>query len=247
MRAGLPCFLGLGAQKGGTTTLHALLGQHPQLYLPPEKELHYFTLHHQRDESWYRQQFIDAKPGQRCGEITPYYLFHPAAAGRIHRLLPRAKLIVLLRDPVERCLSQVFHAQRLGLEDLDVHQALAAEPQRLTGALERLQAHGHDRSHQEHSYLARSRYEEQLPSYERLFPPQQIFVRSSEALFHDLALFWSELQTFLGVDPMAPPPLTQANAGHGEAAGVNAALRSRLRAQLAPTYRAMEARYGLRW
>ena len=116
MHGQLPDFLGIGVQKGGTTTLQRLLEQHPDLFLPKQKELHYFSLHYGKGEAWYRQQFAAAAPQQRCGEITPYYVFHPQAPQRIHALLPQAKLILLLRDPVERALSQFAHSRRLGLE-----------------------------------------------------------------------------------------------------------------------------------
>ena len=66
--------------------------------------------------------------------MTPYYLFHPLAAERIAAALPDVKLIVLLRDPVERALSQYFHSKRLGLEPLELEEALAAEPKRLANA-----------------------------------------------------------------------------------------------------------------
>ena len=123
----LPHFLAIGVQKGGTTTLQRLLEQHPGVYLPSAKELHYFSLHYGQGEGWYRQYFAGAALSQRCGEITPYYLFHPSAPQRILALLPQVKLVVMLRDPVERALSQYFHSVRLGLEPLALEQALAAE------------------------------------------------------------------------------------------------------------------------
>ena len=105
MAAPLPEFLGLGTQKGGTTTLHRLLEQHPDVYLPACKEVHFFDLNYDAGEGWYRNHFTDAKPHQTCGEITPFYLFHPDVPGRIHNLLPKARMVVLLRDPVERTIS----------------------------------------------------------------------------------------------------------------------------------------------
>ena len=117
----LPDFLGLGTQKGGTTTLHQLLGLHPDVHLPDRKEVHYFDLQPEQPASWYAEQFSSARPGQHCGEITPFYLFHPEVPARIRALLPEAKLLVLLRDPVERALSQVFHARKRGFEDYILH------------------------------------------------------------------------------------------------------------------------------
>ena len=244
-----PQFLGLGVQKGGTTTLQLLLEQHPQVWLPPNKELHYFSLHYARGAQWYSDCFMEAKAKQSCGEITPYYIFHPYAPQRIAELLPHARLIVLLRDPVERCLSQYFHSCRWGLETLGLEEALAAEDDRLLGADLILAAAGAThRSHQEHSYLARSRYEEQLTRYEQLFPSEQLLVLRSEDLFEDGPSVWERVQTFLQVDAVPfPEGVTPANAGRGEAAAVPPGVRQQLNEQLQQTYRMMEERYGISW
>lgn len=245
----LPEFLGIGVQKGGTTSLQRLLEQHPGAFLPAAKELHYFSLYYACGEAWYRQAFAAARPEQRCGEITPYYLFHPAAPARIQALLPQVRLIVLLRDPVERALSQVFHSRRLGLEPLELEQALAAEPLRLEGAEAVLAAaDGRHRSHQEHSYLARSRYEQQLPRFEALFPAEQLLVLRSEDLFAQPGRVWEQVLAFLELEPLPLPPLAQpANAGRGEAAAVPEGLRQALREQLQPTYDWAASRYGITW
>lgn len=244
----LPEFLCIGAQKAGTTTLHHLLEQHPQVHLPQPKELHYFSLHFSCGPQWYAAQFHGASSEQHCGEITPYYLFHPQAPQRIQALLPNVRLIVLLRDPVERCLSQYFHAKRLGFEPLPVEQALAIEPQRLAGAEAVLQADdGRHQSHQEHSYVSRSRYEVQLERFEQCFATQQLLVVDSRRLFSGCELFWREIQMFLGLDPVPLPALPCSNTGRGEAAGVDPRLRQQLHEQLLPTYVAMQARYGLQW
>ena len=253
MQQRLPEFLGIGTQKGGTTTLQRLLEQHPQVYLPPCKELHYFSLHYGEGEAWYRQQFAKAAPEQRCGEITPYYLFHPIAPQRIKALLPEAKLIVLLRDPVERALSQVFHSQRLGLEPLPLEQALAVESERLAGADDVLAAaDGRHRSHQEHSYLARSRYEIQLQSWLKLFPREQIFLRRSEDLFERPEQVWFDLLEHLGLKQI-PLPETGRRAHVGSRGGDDldeermAELRDKLAMQLQPTYQYFEQHHGLSW
>ena len=245
----LPDFLGLGVQKGGTTTLQRLLELHPGAFLPAAKELHYFSLHFAAGEAWYYGQFAAAGLGQRCGEITPYYLFHPQAPMRVRALLPGARLIVLLRDPVERTLSQYFHSRRLGLEPLPLEDALAAEAERLQGAPEQLQAaDGRHRSHQEHSYLSRSRYQEQLLRWQALFPAEQLLVLRSEDLFEQPQTVWDRVLRFLELDPVSLPELAQpANAGLGEAAHVPAAVRLRLREQLQGTYRWAAEEHGLEW
>ncbi len=245
----LPDFLGLGVQKGGTTTLHRLLADHPEVYLPEQKEVHYFSLHYAQGVAWYASHFAQGASGQRCGDITPYYLFHPQAPGRIHSLLPAARLILLLRDPVERSLSQLFHSRRLGLEPLQPEAAIAAEPERLLGAEAALAAaDGRHCSHQEHSYVSRSRYERQLPVWQALFRPEQMLLLRSEDLFADPASVWERLQRFLRLTPVPlRGVLPRANAGEGEATSVSASLRQQLREQLAPTYEAMAQDHGMHW
>lgn len=236
----LPDFLGLGTQKGGTSTLHALLKTHPDVFLPARKEVHYFSLHAHQPTHWYANHYVEAKQDQRCGDITPYYLFHPEAPERIHALLPGVKMIVLLRDPVERCLSQVFHARRLGFEALEPEAALAAEAERL--------ASGNADSLQKHSYQARSRYLEQLERYESLFPPQQLLVLQSEDLFLNTTKSWQKILAFLDLPPQPlPDPIPHANRGAGEAQAISPDLRAQLRSDFAATAAGIQERYGFGW
>jgi hypothetical protein len=245
----LPDFLGLGTQKGGTTSLQALLGQHPGAYLPAAKELHYFSLHYDKGQQWYASNFSCVGPDQRCGEITPYYLFHPEAPQRIHALLPQARLIVLLRDPVERAISQYFHARRHGFESLGLADALAAEFKRLLGSENSLKPdNGLHYSHQKHSYVSRSRYEEQLNRYTARFRPEQLLVMRSEDFFIKPEDCWKQIQAFLELDPIPfNGALPRANAGSGEAAGIPTAIREALREELRPTVLAIRERYGFDW
>ena len=233
----LPDFLGIGTQKGGTSYLHGLLQQHPHAFLAHPKELHFFSLHHGQGLDWYANHFAKAKAEQRCGEITPYYLFHPLTAERIHAAIPDVKLIVLLRDPLERALSQYLHSKRLGLEPLELEAAFAAEEQRLADAEAALNQGEAHRSHQQHSYLSRSRYEQQQPRFEALFTPEQLLVLHSEALFERPQRIWEEVLGFLELDDH-PLPLSESRyAGAGEAAAVPLAMRQQLRERLAPTCR----------
>ena len=240
MAAPLPDFLGLGTQKGGTTTLHRLLGKHPDVFLPACKEVHFFDQNYNAGEAWYREHFQTARAHQRCGDITPFYLFHPDVPGRIYQHIPNARLIVLLRDPVERAISQVFHAQRLGFEPLPIDEALAAEQSRL--------ATGDPFSFQKHSYLSRSRYLEQLDRYEALFPREQLLILRSEDLFSTPERVWQELLSFLELKPMDwPGALPRANAGDGLGDQIDPALRQDLRQQLAETVAGVRSRYGITW
>lgn len=236
----LPNFLVLGTQKGGTTSLQKLLDHHPGVFLPPCKEVHYFSLHADRPKSWYASHYKDARWHQKRGDITPYYLFHPLAPKRIKATVPKARLIVLLRDPVERTLSQYFHARRHGFEQLGVSEALTAERERLSS--------GDPYSHQKHSYQARSRYLEQLDRYESLFPKSRILVIKSEDLFNDSEGAWGQIQRFLRIKPITLPiRLPRENAGHGEASHIDPEIRHMLKREFSATAKGIKERYGIDW
>ena len=245
----LPDFLGIGTQKGGTTYLHRLLQQHPQVFLAHPKEVHYFSLHQDRVLDWYSNHFADASTEQCCGEVTPYYLFHPLAAEHIHAAIPNVKLIVLLRDPVERALSQYFHSRRLGLEPLELEAAFAAEPERLADADETLQRGESHLSHQQHSYLSRSRYEQQLSRFQALFGAEQLLVLRSEDLFEQPQKAWEQAIDFLGLacEPLPDLGLGRLYGGNGEVLLVPMLFKRQLFENLQSTYSAMQQQYSLNW
>ena len=240
MPARLPDFLGLGTQKGGTTSLHQWLSTHPQVFLPACKEVHYFDLQPEQPPQWYARHFQEAQPKQACGEITPFYLFHPDVPARIHRVVPEVRMIVLLRDPVERALSQVFHARKRGFEKLKLEEALEAESSRLQS--------GDPESLQKHSYVSRSRYLDQLNRYETLFPREQLLVLQSEQLFADPESIWNEILNFLRLEMTAlPKRMPRANAGDNQSLSVSPSMRIKLRKELAATALGVRERYGFGW
>lgn len=120
----LPDFLIIGAQKAGSTWLAHRLNQHPDIFIP-NRELHYFNnqKNYQKGEKWYASHFDEAEPEQLIGEKTPNYLFgdlqgiaghDPQVLSHISQTIPNAKLIIVLRDPVERALSAAKHFIRTG-------------------------------------------------------------------------------------------------------------------------------------
>jgi Sulfotransferase domain len=106
----LPTFLGIGVPRAGTTWLHTLLSDHPEVYLPSRrKEVRFFDRHHDQGPGWYEEFFCDPDEARRftaIGEISPQYLYCEACPARISALLPTAKLLVMLRHPVDRAYSQ---------------------------------------------------------------------------------------------------------------------------------------------
>src|SRR4051812_20031887 len=114
---GLPSVLIIGAQKSGTTSLSSYLVEHPDMLPSLRKEVHYFSFNYERGVNWYRAHFPythHLRRGALTLDATPYYLVHPLVAQRAAQLLPHAKLVVLLRNPVDRALSHYQHEVRGG-------------------------------------------------------------------------------------------------------------------------------------
>jgi Sulfotransferase domain len=203
----LPDFLVIGAQKAGTTALYAYLRWHPGITGPSWKEVSFFDRHWWRGEAWYRAQF-PLRSGQRLvGEASPSYLFHPLAPERVRSLVPDAKLVALVRDPVDRAYSHYQHEVALGREPLSFEDALAAEEERTRGEVERLVAHPRAFSHAwwDHTYAARGRYADQLESWLEVFPREQLLVVPSEDLGERPAETYAAVLAFLGAEAHALP------------------------------------------
>jgi hypothetical protein len=150
------------------------------------------------------------------GEASPYYLFHPLAAARAARILPDARLVVLLRDPVERAWSHYRHEVRAGREPLGFADALAAEPVRLAGAEAALRAgltNAATLAHRTSSYIARGRYAHQLRRWLEHYPREQLLVVQAEALFEEPVREFGRVVEHLGVAQMAEPRFDVFNAG----------------------------------
>ena len=108
----LPDFLIIGAQKCGTSFLYRFLVKHPHVKSAFVKEVHYFDLNFAKGNNWYRSNFPLQVRNTRTyitGEASPYYLFHPHAARRASMVVPDAKLLILLRNPVDRAHSHYQH------------------------------------------------------------------------------------------------------------------------------------------
>jgi Sulfotransferase domain len=201
----LPDFLVLGAQKAGTTALYEYLRRHPQISGPSWKEVSFFDRHWARGESWYRGNFpnVARARGKHVGEASPSYVFHPLAPQRVEEVVPEARLIVLVRNPVDRALSQYNHEVALGREPLPFEEALDAEEERLRGEQERMAADPRyfSREWWSHTYKARGRYAEQLERWLAVFPCEQLLILPSDDLGSDPARAHAQVLEFLGASP----------------------------------------------
>ncbi|MFL5495520.1 MAG: sulfotransferase domain-containing protein [Gemmatimonadales bacterium] len=201
---GLPSALIIGAQKGGTTFLFDHLVQHPDVLPPLNKEIHYFDLNYTRGVTWYRARFpysYQLRGRAVTIDASPYYLVHPQVPQRVPQLLPGAKLIVLLRNPVDRAFSHYQHEFRAGRESLSFPEAIERESDRLAGeeARLRLEPAYYSYNHHRYSYMLRGVYIEQLRRWARHFHRSQFLVLQSECLFRDPAAGMVAVHGFLGL------------------------------------------------
>ena len=260
-----PSFLIVGAQRCGTTSMYKTLSQHP-LVLPAvlHKGAHYFDTGYGHGPAWYRGHFplrasarlasarlASARRGSPAagrlpitGESSPYYMFHPLAGQRIATDLPGVKLLVLLRDPVERAYSAHAHETARGFETEPFERALELEPTRLAGEEAKLIADPtYDSfSHQHHAYVTRGRYADQLRRLEKLFGRDRIHVIDSQRFFTDPEPVFAEVVDFLGLGPASGIVFSKHNARPRSA--MPDPLRRRLSDQLADSDADLETWLG---
>jgi hypothetical protein len=192
----LPDFLGIGAMRCGTTTLWDLLAQDPRIFMPAQKELHFFD---NRDGFWeqgfgaYAQLFSAARSDQVCGEVTPCYLFFEEACERIYQVVPGAALVAILRDPVSRARSHYWYSVRAGYERLEFRRALDAEPRRLATATYA--------ARNRFGYVARGRYAEQLQRFADRFGRDRLCVIFLEELRAQPEAVMEQVYRHIGLQP----------------------------------------------
>lgn len=179
----LPDFLVIGAHKGGSTSLWEYLRSHPSIYMPSRKELHFFD----RDENWrrgvawYEQQFAGADGALAVGEASPGYSRSgrwPLSPVRAKSVIPEARLVYVLRDPVQRIRSHYLHDRGLGLERRPFARAVLEDGQ----------------------YVDASRYASQARRWLEHYPGDRLLLLLSEDLQGDRQATMSRVFAFLGVD-----------------------------------------------
>lgn len=243
----LPDFLLIGAMKAGTSTLIAELAAHPHVIRARRREIHFFGSRYDRGVAWYRTHFPTGYELRRysaiTGEGSTSYLANEESPARIRAVLPGAKLIALLRDPVDRAISNYFHELRTGRETLPIEAAFAAEAERLSEA-PRPTREGQSSL----AYRRRGLYAEQLARYQALFPPEQLLVLRSETLFTDPAAVVDRVCRFLGVDPgLAARTYAPKNLGGYDPSRVPPALYEDLTRFYAPHNERLYAMVGEDW
>ena len=194
-------FLIAGVQKGGTTALFEYLAGYPDIALPETKELHFFDDEAQDwaapDYAAYDARFPEPA-GRPCGEATPIYTYWPGSLERIAAYNPAMRLVVVLRDPVQRAWSHWRMEYARGAETHPFAWCVRAGRQRLFDS----EPWGH---HREFSYVERGFYGEQTERLLRLFPREQLLFLTSDELRGDPGRALGRVRAFLGLGP-APAP-----------------------------------------
>jgi hypothetical protein len=209
----LPDFLVVGAQRSGTSSLYKYLGQHPSVVPSIRKETEFLTSRHSEGERWYKAHFPishganHSEGGRRLTfEADPSYLLDPRAPLRASLLVPDAKIIVLLRDPVARAISHYNHNVRIGQEHATLGEALDLEQDRLQGEVERMAQDPEYPAKQflRYSYTTRGMYAEQLERWLQFYPSDRVRVVHSQDLFSDTAAVFQWLLDFLELPAWQP-------------------------------------------
>ena len=194
-----PDFLIIGAKRSGTSWVFSNLRRHPSVFAR-DKEIHYFDHQFHEGPDWYLDHFVGAGNDQVTGEATQTYMFDPAIPERMAGLAPDARLIAILRNPIDRAHSDYSYAVARGLETLTFDEAIERESERVAASYEDFLAK---------SYVGRGFYADQLKNVERWYPRDQILVLIFEEMVNAPVAELGRICRFLGIDSAAqPPPLS---------------------------------------
>lgn len=218
-----PDFLIIGAERCGTTSLYNYLIEHPHIAPASKKEVHFFdhSYNFERGTPWYRAQFPTVfhkyyamgvkKQPLITGEASPNYLFHPHTPKRIARILPMAKFILMLRNPVARAYSHYWLKVGQGVEKLSFEEAIEREEERTReewGKILKDETYfSLDHWHNNCAYLSRGIYADQLQAWFKYFPREQFLILKSEDFYADPAATFKETLTFLNIPTIIPESL----------------------------------------
>lgn len=206
MQQRLPGFFIVGAPKCGTSAMHDFLRQHPDIFMPPHKEIHYFGLDlvapYRPDLDEYLQYFEGWQEETIAGETSVYYLVSASAADEIHQFNPEARIIIMLRNPVDAIYS-LYHQVRFNLNEplASFEEALAAEPDRARGVG---LPGGMVKAHQL-LYRRTVKYAEQVERYFRVFGRKRVHVIVYDDFRDDLSATYRRAVEFLGVNASFQP------------------------------------------
>ena len=205
----VPNFIIIGSQRCGTTSLYTYLAQHPQILTPIKKEMDFFSWHFDRGIDWYLAHFPPIPEGEQflTGEASPSYFDCREAPERLYSAFPEVKLVVLLRNPVDRAISQFYRLSDLNWEVRSLDRAISDEVARLA------QNPAYIIGEEPGNYLARGRYIEFIKNWLAFFPREQLLIFKSEDFYAGAATTIKQVLEFLDLPEYQLPEYQNANPG----------------------------------
>jgi tetratricopeptide (TPR) repeat protein len=236
-----PKFIIIGSQRCGTTSLYTYLAEHPQILSPIKKEMDFFSWHFQRGIDWYWAHFPPMPQGGEfiTGEASPSYFDFREAPERLYSACPEAKLIVLLRNPVDRAISHFYRLKGLNWEGRSLDRAISDEIERLNQNPEYIIGE------EPGNYLARGRYIEFIKNWLAFFPQEQLLILKSEDLYAGAATTVNHVLAFLELPEYQLSEYQNANPGSYQR--VNESVRELLSDYFKPYNQELEEYLGRRF
>ncbi len=219
----LPDYLIIGVQKGGTSSLYDYLIKHPNVYPTFEKESHFFDL--SMGKRWYRSYFPTIftkfyvkyilQQSFITGEATPNYIFFPYCAKKIFKVVPKAKLILILRNPVDRAYSQYQMKVKKEQENLSFEEGVKLEEKRLSKDQKITdEQYYNSKNFNRYAYLLRGIYSEQLKMWMDIFPREQFLILTSEEFDSNEDETLNKVFEFLNLKQHTPKNLQRKHVGN---------------------------------
>ncbi len=208
-----PTFLIIGAAKCGTSSLYDYLMLHPCVGNSLTKQIHFFDRYYDRQISWYKvcfpfvwKKFMIEKIKHKnfaTGEATAHYMTHPLAAKRAYEVVPNAKIIVMLRNPVDRAYSHYQMEKANKKEELTFEEAIEKEPERIRGEFEEMlhNKNNSGRNYPHRAYIKSGEYMEQIKPWLELYPKENFMFIKSEEFNKNTSLVYNEVLKFLRLHP----------------------------------------------
>ncbi len=222
-----PNFLVIGVKKGGTTSIYNYLTQHPQILPAIKKEIDFWSFYFHRGLDWYRAHFplIPELEKFLTGEASPSYFDSPDTPARLFHFFPKIKLILLLRNPVDRAISNYYHEVRSKAESMSIEEIINSRLEKLIKISFSL-VKEKDSWNYQGDYIASSVYVNWLKKWLTIFPREQLLILKSEDFYSDPETIMKQIFNFLGLPDYQIPDYPKLNAG--SYSSINESIRQKL-------------------
>lgn len=207
----LPSFIIAGFPRCGTTSLYNYLVSHPSIVPALKKEIRFFNQYYSYGLNWYKlffpTFFSKYKIGSNyrddfiTGDGSSTYVHHPLSSVRIKKVIPNVKIIILLRNPVERAFSQYYHVLKQNIESITFEKAIEIELERIKGEWDKMSKDSiyYSKNYHYFSYLSAGIYIDKLKSWYEVFPKDQILILSSEEMYKNTQKIFDKTIQFLNL------------------------------------------------